>query len=407
MSSPSADALPHVLFALFAVIATGAVLSRLLAKIGQPPVIGEVLAGIVLGPSLIGPALSARILPPESAPFLGAIAQLGIVLYMFLVGIDLNTDLLTRHARAAVLTSVASIAVPLASGALLARFLYASLAGANVPFPTFALFLGVAMSITAFPVLARILTDCGIARTELGTFALSCAAADDVAAWCLLAVLTGVARADSGSAIPSVVGASAYIGVMLLVVRPIVRRLSRRWEGEDLPSAGLALVLAALLASAWAAERAGLHAIFGGFLLGAVVPHDSAIARALTGSGEKFVTALLLPAFFALNGMRTRIGLLAGGDSWMVCGTIVLVATVGKFGGTFVAARACGRSARDAAALGALMNTRGLMELIVLGVGLDLGVISPALFTMMVLMALATTMATAPVLAWLAPVAPP
>ena len=408
MSSPSAtDALPLVLFALLAVIATGLVLSRLLARIGQPPVIGEVLAGIVLGPSVLGPSLSARILPPEVAPHLGVIAQVGIVLYMFLVGIDLNTDLVTRHARAAVVTAIASIAVPLASGALLARLLYARLSGPGVPFATFALFLAVAMSITAFPVLARILTDRGIARTELGAFALSCAAANDVAAWCLLAIVAGVARASSGAAIGAVLGAAAYLGAMLVVVRPLVRRICARWESGGLPPYGVALVLAALMASAWAAERAGLHAIFGGFLLGAVVPHESAVARAFRGPGERIVTALLLPAFFATTGMHTRLGLLSGRESWLLCGAIVLVATAGKFGGTFAAARACGRSARDAAALGALMNTRGLMELIVLGVGLDLGVISPTLFTMMVVMALVTTMATSPALAWLVPGARP
>jgi Kef-type K+ transport system membrane component KefB len=263
--------------------------------------------------------------------------------------------------------------------------------------------MGTAMSITAFPVLARILTDRGMAHTELGTLALGCAATDDATAWCLLAVVAGVARAASGGAVAVILGTLAYVAVMVLVVRPLFTRVIGGWAEDRLPRGGVALVFGALLLSCLATEAIGIHAVFGAFLLGAVIPHDSAVARTFSRQLEPVVTTLLLPAFFAFTGMRTRIDLLTGLDMWVMCGVIILVATAGKFGGTFVAARLSGLSWRPAAALGALMNTRGLMELIVLNVGHDLGVIPPALFAMMVMMALATTMAAAPAVAWLLP----
>lgn len=401
------DVLLHVLLALAAVIILGQLLARLFAWIHQPPVIGEVVAGILLGPSLIGPEASAWILPPSAAPFLGVIAQLGVVLYMFLVGLELNAELLRHRAQATVATSHASILFPFLLGALLALFLYPRLSSSDVPFTSFALFLGVAMSITAFPVLARILTDRGMTRTELGVLALSCAAIDDVTAWCLLAFVVGVARAQLGEGLLVVAGTVAYLAFMLLLIRPAVRWVAARWDREHLPRGAVGLVFVALLLSAYATEWIGIHAIFGAFLLGAVVPHDSALARAFLRQLENVVTVLLLPAFFAFTGMRTRIDLVSGLELWLICGLILLVATVGKFGGTLVASRLAGLSWRDAAALGVLMNTRGLMELVVLNIGLDLKVISPTLFAMMVLMALATTIATTPILRQLIPDAAP
>ena len=300
-------------------------------------------------------------------------------------------------------TSHASILVPFVLGALLALELYPRLSSSDVPFTSFALFLGVAMSITAFPVLARILTDRRMLRTELGVIALSCAATDDVTAWCLLALVVGVAQAQVGAGLVVAVGTLTYITLMLLLVRPLLRRVVARWETEQLPRSAVACVVVALLLSGLATEYIGIHAIFGAFLFGAIIPHDSAVARTFTHQLDSVVTILLLPAFFAFTGMRTRIDLVSGMDQWMLCGLIVLVATGGKFGGTVVAARLTGLRWRQAAVLGTLMNTRGLMELIVLNIGLDLKVISPTLFAMMVLMALATTLATAPVLQVLMP----
>jgi Kef-type K+ transport system membrane component KefB len=419
------EILVHVLLALAAVIVTGLVLAKGFAYLGQPPVIGEVVAGIVLGPSLLGPRLSALILPPAVAPFLGVIAELGVVLYMFTIGLELHGDLVRGRAGAALAISHASIVVPFVLGALLALGLYPDLASGGARFTTFALFMGVAMSITAFPVLARILEDRGMMRSELGGLALSCAAMDDVTAWCLLAALVGVARAHAGEGLRVAAGTLAFIAVMVLAVRPLARRIVEAWDAprpaaaserpspagagtpphasQALPPAAVAVVFVALLLSALATEAIGIHAIFGAFLLGAVIPHDSAVARTFSAQLRPMVATLLLPAFFAFTGMRTRIDLLSGGGAWLICALIVLVAIVGKFGGTAIAARVAGLDWRSASALGALMNTRGLMELIVLNVGLDLGVISPALFAMMVLMALVTTMLTSPAVRRLLP----
>jgi len=404
------DPLVHVLGALTAVLVTGRVLSPLIRYVGQPPVIGEIVGGILLGPSLLGrvwPEAAAIVLPPSVAPFLGVIAQLGVVLYMFLVGLELNPRVLRERAHATVAISHASIIAPFLLGAALALVLYPRLSSRDVPFTSFALFLGVAMSITAFPVLARILTDRRMQRTPLGVLALGCAATDDVTAWCLLAFVVAVARAEVGAAVPGFVLTAAFIAFMLLVAQPLAARLLVRLGEVRMTPGVVALVFIVLLLSAITTELIGIHAIFGAFLLGAVIPHDSPIARAFVAKLEDLVTVLLLPAFFAFTGMRTRIGLVSGLDQWLVCGLIILVATVGKFGGTLAAARFTGLGWREAAGLGFLMNTRGLMELIVLNIGLDLGVISPTLFAMMVLMALVTTMATTSMLHLLTPPSSP
>ena len=399
----SPNVLLRVLIALTAVIVVGMVLAKGFAYVGQPPVIGEVIAGILLGPSLLGPEASALILPSTIAPFLGVIAQLGVVLYMFTVGLSLQGDQLKHRARSAVAISHASIVVPFLLGALLALHLYPQLSSREVPFTSFALFMGVAMSITAFPVLARILTDRGMMQTELGILAVSCAATDDVTAWCLLAFVVAVAKSRPDQGVIVAAATVAYIGTMLLLIRPILRRVIARWELQQLPRSAVAFVFIALLLSALATEAIGIHAIFGAFLLGAVIPAGSTVARSLSRQLESVVTVLLLPSFFAFTGMRTRIDLLSSLDQWLICGLIILVATVGKFGGTMVAARLTGLDWRNTMALGTLMNTRGLMELIVLNIGLDLQVISPVLFAMMVIMALTTTTITAPVLRWLIP----
>jgi len=403
---PPPDALGQVLLALTAVVVVGRLLGRVFRAIGQPAVIGEVVGGIVLGPSLLGliaPDLSQFILPPTVAPFLGVIAQLGVIIYMFLVGVDLNPGLLRGQVRATVAIAQASIAVPFALGAALALYLYPRFATIGVPFTNFALFLGIAMSITAFPVLARILSERGMTTSRLGALALTCAAIGDVTAWCLLAFVVGAVQARIGSALLVAALTVVFIGVMFLAVRPVFARLSAA-SGEGPPTQGtIAIVLVSMLLAALTTDAIGVHAIFGAFLLGAVIPHESALARSLKLGLHDLVTILLLPAFFALTGMRTQIGLVSGIYEWSICGLIVLVATAGKFGGTAAAARMTGLGWRDAAGLGVLMNTRGLMELIVLNVGLDLGVLSPALFTMLVVMALVTTVATTPILQRLVP----
>jgi Kef-type K+ transport system membrane component KefB len=258
--------------------------------------------------------------------------------------------------------------------------------------------MGVAMAVTAFPVLARILTDRGIATSSLGVLALSCAAVDDVTAWCLLAIVSGVVKSQASNSVYVVVLSLFYIGAMLVLVRPLAARLIARADGNGLSATAVALVFAALLLSALATETIGIHAVFGAFLLGVVIPHDSHSAQSLKAGLEQVVTVLLLPAFFAYTGMRTQIGLVSGWEQWLICALIIVVASLGKFGGTLTAARFAGLDWRTSASLGILMNTRGLMELIALNIGLDLGVITPTLFAMMVLMALATTLATTPLL---------
>jgi K+:H+ antiporter len=395
------DVFFHLLIALAAVIFAGRLLGRLFTAIGQPPVIGEVIAGVLLGPSLLGavaPEAYLFILPTSVVPSLGIVAQLGVVLYMFLVGLDLNSDLLRSQVHATVAISHASIVLPFVLGTTLALYLYPRVSTSDVPFTSFALFLGIAMSITAFPVLARILSDLGMSRSPLGVVALTCAAVDDVTAWCLLALGVGVVQTTAGRALLVTLLTVAFIVLMFAAVRPFVARLVRGSGDRDPARGAIALTIGALLVAALVTEAIGVHAIFGAFLFGAVIPHDSGLARALTRNLELLVTVLLLPAFFAFAGMRTEIGLLSGRGAWLACGLVILVATVGKVGGTLLAGRATGLTWRDAAGLGVLMNTRGLMQLIVLNVGLDLGVISPTLFTMMVLMALVATMATTPIL---------
>ena len=307
--------------------------------------------------------------------------------------------------QAAVAVSHASIVVPFVLGGALSLWLYPIYSHQGVPFTSFALFMGAAMAITAFPVLARILTDRRLEKTELGGVALSCAAADDVTAWCLLALVVGVAKADVGGAGRVIGGAIAFIALMLFVARPLLSRLFRsEWcRSEELSPAAISGTFLGVLLAALATEAIGIHALFGAFLLGAVIPHDSRIASEFAVKLKDLVTVLLLPAFFACTGLRTQISLVSGWDSWMWCGAIILAATVGKFGGTLIAARVTGLGWRESAALGTLMNTRGLMELIVLNIGLDLGVIGPTLFAMMVVMALVTTGITAPVLHFLLP----
>jgi Kef-type K+ transport system membrane component KefB len=398
------EVLPHLLLALVVILVVAKAVGRVFRWLGQPPVVGEVLAGLLLGPSLLGrvsPAALAFLLPPQVAPLLGVLAQVGVILFMFLVGVDLDPGVMRSRTQSTIAISHASITLPFVLGSLLALPLYSRLSTRDVPFTAFALFLGVSMSITAFPVLARILTDRGIQRTRLGVIALTCAAVDDVTAWCLLAFVVSFVKAQSGSAMVTALLTAAYIGLLLVAVRPLVARLVRAVDHRGVTQGVLTVTFVALLVSALITEAIGVHAIFGAFVLGATVPHDSRIARQLREQLEGVVVVLLLPAFFAFTGLRTQVGLVHGAAGWLLCGGIVLVASLGKFGGSAAAARLTGLSWHDAASLGVLMNTRGLVELIVLNIGLDLRVLSPALFAMLVLMALVTTMATTPLLALL------
>jgi Kef-type K+ transport system membrane component KefB len=273
----------------------------------------------------------------------------------------------------------------------------------GVSFTVFALFMGLALSVTAFPVLARILTDRNMQRSKLGVLALTCAAVDDVTAWCLLALLLGVVRAQPERAAMTVLLTVAFAGA-IVALRPLLLRYVRTLESKSSLSPGsVAGFLLVLLVSAFATEWIGIHALFGAFLFGAIVPHDSLAAVQLRNKLQDIVLVLFLPVFFALTGLRTQIGLMHGVEPWVVCAGIIFLASLGKFGGSYLAARFTGLDKNTAACLGVLMNTRGLMELIVLNLGLDLGILSPPLFAIFVIMAITTTVATSPILHYLQP----
>jgi Kef-type K+ transport system membrane component KefB len=372
-------------------------------RLGQPRVMGEMLAGILLGPSLLGwlaPLVFRSLFPPGGLAPLYFLSQIGLLLFMFQVGVGLDLDQVRKMGHALVLTSNISVFVPLVAGSTLAIYLYPRLSTANVSLPVFALFMGTAMSITAFPVLARILEERNLLHSPVGMVAISCAAVDDITAWCLLAGLIAWVHAGKGASLWfTLAGLIAYLGIMTWVVRPLLARYSAfRQEGS---SGTVALALLFLFLSAWTTERIGIHALFGAFFAGAISPRNESFSRSLASPIGTITGVLLLPLFFATTGLRTSVQLLRGGTLWFYCALIVLVAILGKLCGCAGAARASGMSWNNALSVGILMNTRGLIELVILNVGLDLGVISPTLFSMMVIMALVTTFMTTPALALL------
>lgn len=396
----------QILLQIAAILLLGRLLGRLLRRIGQPTVIAEIVAGIALGPSILGlvsPDALDALFPKDSLATLGIVSQIGLVFFMFLVGLEFDPKLLQGQARSSIAISNAGILVPFLLGLGLAIPFHPILAPEGVAILPFSLFLGTAMSVTAFPVLARILTERRLIRTRVGAIALAAAAVDDVTAWCLLALVVGIASSGGlGAAAGTTALALAYSAFIWFVVRPVLARVGPR-QGQVLSTDVVAFVMLAVVLSAAATEWIGIHALFGAFLVGAAMPRSGGLTAALAEKMEDFVTVVLLPVFFAYSGLRTQIQLLSGPEDWALCAAVVAVATLGKFGGAAIAGRLTGLAWRDAAALGVLMNTRGLMELVVLNVGLDLGVISPRLFAMMVVMALVTTWMAAPLLARLYP----
>jgi len=379
-------------------------------RLRQPRVVGEMLAGIMLGPSLLGwamPGAWAFLFPAETIGLLNALAQLGVILFLFLIGLELDPALLRGRGRSALVISHVSIVAPLLLGAALTLLLYPLVFNDTqaMRFPAAALFMGVAMAITAFPVLARILGERGLLKTPVGAISITCAAIGDVTAWCLLAFVVAIGRA--GALQPAILTAGltlAYVAIMLVVVRPALRRLQTIYERGGRRTHGLlALVLLMVLLSSAITELIGIHALFGAFLLGAVMPKGSSLVQLVTQKLEDFTVAFLLPIFFAYAGLRTQIGLLDSVWLWLLTLLIILVACLGKFGGSMLAGRAVGMGWRESAAVGVLMNTRGLIELVIVTIGLQLGVISDAVFAMVVIMALVTTAMTTPILDWIYP----
>ena len=397
--------LEHPLAILLAQIVTIIFVARFFGwvckKIGQPTVIGEIIAGIVLGPSLIGmyfPEFSSALFPTQSLGNLQFLSQIGLILFMFVVGMELDLKVMRNKAQEAVVISHASIVIPFALGIGLAYFIYLHFAPMGVQFLSFGLFLGIAMSITAFPVLARIVQERGLQKTRLGTIVITCAAADDITAWSLLAAVIAIVKAGSFVSALYIIGlAAAYVLIMIKVIRPFLKRVGDLHSTrENLGKPIVAIFFLTLIISSYATEVIGIHALFGAFMAGAIMPENTKFRTIFIEKVEDVALVLLLPLFFVFTGLRTEIGLLNDPYLWKVTGLIILVAVVGKFIGSALAAKFVGQNWKDSLTIGALMNTRGLMELVVLNIGYDLGVLTPEIFAMMVIMALVTTFMTGP-----------
>jgi Kef-type K+ transport system membrane component KefB len=390
-----------LLLQIIVIVLTARIFGILAGKIKQPAVVGEIIAGVILGPSLLGwvaPSFSTFLFPADTKS-LQFLSQIGLAFFMFIVGMELDLNKIRNKAHDAVMISHASIIVPFFLGVSLAYFIYEQFAPANISFLAFALFMGIAMSITAFPVLARIVQERNLTGTPLGIMAITCAAADDITAWCMLAAVVAIVKAGSVlSALITIALAALFVAAMLYIVRPWLQRTVDRQIAKGRNKATVSLVFFILLVSAWLAEIIGIHALFGAFLAGVIMPPQASIKRLLTDKLEDVSVLLLLPIFFAYTGLRTHIGLLSQGHLWIIFMMIMLVAVVGKFGASTITARLMGQPWHQAVSIGALMNTRGLMELVVLNIGYDLGILSPEIFAMMVLMALATTFMTGPLL---------
>ncbi|HEX5875581.1 MAG TPA: cation:proton antiporter, partial [Pyrinomonadaceae bacterium] len=380
----------------------------LLSRFRQPQVVGEMVAGVLLGPSLLGwlaPGFFAALFPPESLGPLSVLSQIGLLLFMFMIGLELDTKKLRKLGHVAVVISHTSIIVPFALGALLALFLFPKVADESLPFTGFVLFMGAAMSVTAFPVLARILDERNLLGTKLGTLTIACAAVDDVTAWCLLAVIIAIVKSEVNhlplwQMLPGVV---VYLALMLYVIRPVFRELLARESDATKNDKLIVVLLVCMLASSWATEWLGIHALFGAFFAGVIVPKENGFTENVRSRLQLPVVVLLIPLFFAFTGLRTSIGLISGSEMILYCGLVFLVAVAGKFGGSMIAARVMGTPWREAASIGILMNTRGLIELVILNIGLDIGVLTRPLFSIMVLMAVGTTVMTTPLLSLIYP----
>ena len=392
-----------LLLQIITIIVVARLFGWLCKKIGQPTVIGEIAAGIVLGPSLVGiyfPEFSAFLFPKASLSNLQFLSQVGLILFMFIIGMELDLKVLKTKAQEAIVISHASIILPFALGVGLALFIYQEFAPEGISFLSFALFTGIALSITAFPVLARIVQERGLSKTRLGTMVITCAATDDITAWCILAAVIAIVKAGSFiSSIYTILLAGAYVLFMLQVVKPFLKRLGDHYSyKEGLTKPVVAVFFVILLLSAYSTEVIGIHALFGAFMAGVIMPTNQSFRNLFIEKVEDVSMVLLLPLFFVFTGLRTQIGLLNDLHLWGVTGVIIAAAVIGKFVGSAVAARFVKQSWRDSLIIGSLMNTRGLMELVVLNIGYDIGVLSPQIFAMMVIMALATTCMTGPAL---------
>lgn len=397
------DPLAILLAQIVMIILVARLFGWVFKKIGQPTVIGEIIAGIVLGPSLLGmyfPGFSSTLFPVESLGNLKFLSQIGLILFMFVIGMELDIKVLKNKASEAVVISHASIVFPFALGIGLSYFVFDQFAPDGVQFLSFSLFMGIAMSITAFPVLARIVQERGIHKTKLGAIVITCAAADDITAWCLLAVVIAIVKAgDFVSSLYVISLAIVYVLAMIYIVKPFLKRIGDlHGSKENIGKPVMAIFFLFLILSSYATEVIGIHALFGAFMMGSIMPDISKFRMIFIDKVEDVSVILLLPLFFVFTGLKTEIGLINDPYLWKVTGAIIMVAVVGKFLGSALAAKFVGQNWKDSLTIGALMNTRGLMELIVLNIGLELKVLTPEVFTMMVIMALVTTFMTGPAL---------
>ena len=392
-----------LLLQIITIIATARIFSFVFRKIGQPTVIGEIIAGIFLGPSFVGmffPEFSAFLFPASSIGNLQFLSQVGLILFMFIVGMELDLKVLRKKAQDAIVISHASIVFPFTLGVILSYYIYESFAPENVQFLSFSLFVGISMSITAFPVLARIVQERQLSKTRLGAIVITCAAADDITAWCILAAVIAIVKAGSVVSSLYTIGlAVGYVIFMFAVVQPFLKRIGEVYSKQDTISKPVvAIFFATLLLSAYATEVIGIHALFGAFMAGVIMPPNMHFRNVFVEKVEDISMVMLLPLFFVVTGLKTQIGLLNDINLWYICAVIIAVAVAGKFVGSAMAAKVVGQTWKESLMIGAFMNTRGLMELIVLNIGLELGVLSPELFAMLVIMALFTTFMTGPAL---------
>jgi len=392
-----------LLLQIISILIVSRIFGYLFAKIGQPTVIGEILAGIVLGPSLLGyfyPHAFHFLFAAKSLGNLYILSQIGLILFMFTIGMELNINKLKEKISETYVISHASILIPYFLGMLMAYFVYEEFAAKQTDFLSFALFIGISMSITAFPVLARIVQEKGLSKTHLGTIAIASAANDDVTAWCILAAVIAITKTGSFvSSLYTIGFAIVYVGVMLLLVRPFLKRIGDIYSNSEVLNKSIvAFLLLILILSSFVTQVIGIHALFGAFLAGVVMPQLTHFRKLIIDKIEDVSVTLLLPLFFVFTGLRTEIGLLNTPHLWFICGIFILVAVSGKFMGGAFSARILGETWKDSLSIGILMNTRGLMELIVLNIGYEMGILPPSIFVMLVIMALVTTFMTTPAL---------
>ena len=398
-----ASPLSILLLQVVVILLTVRIFGWICQKIGQPTVIGEIFAGIVLGPSLLGhyfPEISEFLFPVSSLEGIGFLSQIGLILFMFIVGMELNLKTMKNKANDALIISHSSIVVSFAFGVITAYFLFGKFTYENTNFLPFALFMGIAMGIAAFPVMARIVHEKGMNKTSLGAMIITCAAIDDITAWCLLAAVIAIVKAGSmASALYTILLAVIYVLLMFKVVRPFLKRLADlQVSSKVISRSAIGIFFLVLFLSAYATEVIGIHALVGAFLAGVIMPPNLNFRNLFTEKIEDVALVLLLPLFFVYTGLRTQIGLLNEPGLWVICAGIVVVAIVGKLVSTAFASRFVGYNWKDSLIIGSLMNTRGLIQLVVLNIGLDLGVLTPEVFVMMVVVALTTTFMTSPLL---------